>query len=465
MRRPNASAGSFESWGRHPTAPPARVVALWWRDEPLPRPGRGPGLLAHGLGRSYGDVCLNRGGTLVHTRRLDRLIRFDEECGLLSAEAGISLGEILAVIVPRGWFLPVTPGTRHVTLGGAIANDVHGKNHHRAGTFGRYVTRFELLRSSGERLLCAPDREARLFAATIGGLGLTGLITWAEIRLRRIAGPQLDAESVRFGSLEEFYPLAEEADRRHEYTVAWIDALAGGDRLGRGRLLAGDHVEAPGAGTAKGPRPPRLRLALPLTPPSWLLGRPLLRVFNAAYFRAHPSGTRRRLVHYEPFFYPLDRIEGWNRAYGRRGFLQYQCVVPSGAREAVGEILERVRRSGQGSFLSVLKLFGPLPSPGLLSFPRRGVTLALDFPNTGAPLLSLLEDLDAVVRDAGGAVYPAKDARMSPENFRHFFPRWRELAECADPAFSSSFWRRVTPVGERLPTESSERPGSRVGRR
>ncbi|MFQ5889849.1 MAG: FAD-dependent oxidoreductase [Gemmatimonadota bacterium] len=436
---------AYESWGRYPAARHTRVTRLRWRDQRLPTPEPGATLLPYGLGRSYGDACLNDGGELVDTRHLSRFIGFDEERGILRCEAGVTLAGILDLVVPRGWFPPVTPGTKHVTVGGAIANDVHGKNHHRAGTFGCYVPRLELLRSSGQRLECSPESNPELYAATIGGLGLTGLIVWAEIRLKRIDGPAIDVESLRFESLEEFFPLAAESDAKHEYTVAWIDSLTGGRAMGRGRFLRGTHSSG-GIGS-RGRRSSHRTLTVPFTAPNWLCRRFLLRTLNAAYFRAHPRRTVRRRVHYEPFFYPLDRVGGWNRIYGRRGFLQYQCVVPLGERSAIGEILLRIRRSGEGSFLSVLKLFGPQGSPGLLSFPREGVTLALDFPNTGERLLTLLDELDAIVAEAGGAVYPAKDARMSPGRFSSFFPQWRDFARYVDPAFSSGFWRRVTGRG------------------
>ena len=430
------------SWGNYPKATRQRVVPLHWRCDPLPLPLEGGSVLPRGLGRSYGDSCLNDGGVLLDATLLDHLIEFDREAGRVRCEGGVSLADLLALIVPAGWFLPVTPGTKHVTVGGAVANDVHGKNHHRVGTFGCFVTRFELLRSTGERLLCSPTDNEALFRATIGGLGLTGVITWVEIQLRRVEGPAVDVESVRFDGLDGFFELAQASDERFEYTVAWIDCLARGRALGRGLLLRGNHAPADDASPS---RPPRLRATVPFDAPAFLLNRWTIRGFNALYYHRQRRRSVARRVHYDPFFYPLDSIGSWNRLYGRRGFLQYQCVVPhAGGREATRDLLSHVATSGEGSFLAVLKLFGDVPSPGLLSFPRPGVTLALDFPNRGPVTSRLLGDLDWVVRRHGGRVYPAKDARMSAADFQAWYPEWQELARLADPAFSSSFWRRVT---------------------
>jgi FAD/FMN-containing dehydrogenase len=399
-------------------------------------------VLPYGQGRSYGDVCLNDGGTLLLTSRLDRLIAFDAENGVLRCEAGTTLEAILSVIVPRGWFLPVTPGTQFVSVGGAVANDIHGKNHHKAGTFGRYVRRFELARSSGERLVCSPEENAELFRATVGGLGLTGLVTWVEISLKRISGPRVDVETVPLTGLEDFFRLSAESDRDFEHTVAWFDGLAPPERF-RGLFYRGNHA----APEDKVKLPDfRARLSVPCGLPSGLLNRRTIRAFNWLYYDWSAHKPSRRSVSYRSFFYPLDAVSHWNRIYGRRGFFQYQCAVPLGdeGRRPVAPLLEVVARSGQGSFLSVLKVFGDMASPGLLSFPRPGVTLAMDFPNRGRKTLELFDRLDALVRDAGGAVYPAKDARMSAAAFQAFFPRWREFEKFVDPKFSSSFWRRVT---------------------
>jgi FAD/FMN-containing dehydrogenase len=432
----------YQSWGRYPRCT-QQVTNMSWRQQELPEPvGETATLLPYGNGRSYGDVCLNRGGTLIATRGLDRFIRFDPATGVLRCEAGVLLADILALAVPRGWFLPVSPGTRYVTVGGALANDVHGKNHHRAGTFGRHVRSFELLRSDGSRRLCAAGNGDGLFAATIGGLGLTGLITWVELQLRPVAGPMLEEESIKFAHVDEFFELSDYSDQHYEYTVAWIDCVATGDMLGRGLFARANHAEAPAVRDAAADPGPRW--SLPIAPPVSLVNKLSLRLFNALWYAKQRQKHRERLIHYRPFFYPLDAIANWNLMYGPKGMLQYQCVLPGDdGRALLPPMLNTIAESGHGSFLAVLKMFGDEPSPGLLSFPRPGVTLALDFPNR-PEVFRLLDRLDDMTREAGGAVYPAKDARMSGESFRAFFPRWQELARHVDPGFSSSFWRRVT---------------------
>ena len=423
------------SWGRYPRAVAAREVGLHDRHAELPVLDQGR-VLAHGLGRSYGDVALNEGGVLLRTRGLDCFIAFDPGTGILRAEAGVSLAEILALVVPMGWFLSVTPGTRFVTLGGAVANDVHGKNHHHAGTFGHHVTALELLRSDGTRRECRPaNSNADWFRATVGGLGLTGLIVWVEIQLARIAQPSMWTVNRRFAHLDDYWELDTELGARHSHSVAWVDCLNGG----RGIYSAADFV---GHGPPVPARRPSRR-SMPIDPPFSLINGLTLRAFNLAYYRkplpadgAHPA---------LPFFYPLDGVLHWNRIYGRRGFFQYQCVLPPAAmRESARALFDRIARHGLGSFLAVFKTFGNHTPAGLLSFPRPGATLALDFPNQGERTLRLFEELDAIVRDADGALYPAKDARMPPHMFERSFPRLQEFTGFIDPAFSSSFWRRVS---------------------
>jgi FAD/FMN-containing dehydrogenase len=429
------AAGS--SWGRWPRHE-QRLIALTNRFGRLPD---GAPVLAFGNGRSYGDVCLNDGGTLLLTRGLDRFIRFDSSTGVLECEAGVLLSEIIDLTIPHGWFPAVTPGTALVTVGGAIANDVHGKNHHRAGSFGQHVIEFELQRSDGQVLRCTPDVNREWFCATIGGLGLTGLIRTARLQLRRVPGVWIAADSRRFADLGEFFELAASSDAHYEYTVAWLDCASTGPKLGRGVFMRGNHAQSKDANPRR--RAPR---TFPFTPPLSLINGLSVRLFNELYFRRRSAQAPPALWHYQPFLFPLDGLLEWNRIYGPRGFFQYQCVLPGGAEEtgALQEMLRRIAKSGLGSFLVVLKQFGDLPSQGLLSFPRAGVTLALDFPNRGAPTLRLLEDLDTITRAAGGAVYPAKDARMSAASFQQYFPRWQQLRQFVDPAFSSSFWRRVT---------------------
>ncbi|MGH8231737.1 MAG: FAD-binding oxidoreductase [Steroidobacteraceae bacterium] len=426
------------SWGRWPRHK-HRICPVASRFDELPE--RAP-MLAFGNGRSYGDVCQNDGGTLLLTRGLDRFISFDHDSGVLECEAGVLLSEIIELTLPQGWFPAVIPGTAMVTVGGAIANDVHGKNHHRAGSFGHHVLEFELQRSDGQILRCSPDVNRDWFAATIGGLGLTGLIRRARLQLRRVPGVWIAGDSRRFAGLEEFFELAAESDAHYEYTVAWLDCAAGGARLGRGVFMRGNHVfhqaEAPTQ------RPAR---AVPITPPLSPVNAVTVRLFNELYFRRPAAQQSNMRWHYRRYLFPLDGLLEWNRMYGPAGFFQYQCVLPGTPAQqlaALREMLQLIASSRQASFLVVLKQFGDMPSLGLLSFPRPGVSLALDFPNRGAPTLALLERLDSITRASGGAVYPAKDARMSAQSFRQYFPRWQQLQPFIDPKFSSSFWRRVT---------------------
>jgi FAD/FMN-containing dehydrogenase len=431
--------GTYQSWGRYPRAQHTRVLPVSWRSEPPALADIHESVLPYACGRSYGDSCLNDGGALLDVAGLNRFIDFNESQGVLRCEAGVTLAEILRLVIPKGWFVPVLPGTQWVSVGGAIANDIHGKNHHRAGTFGSHVSRLELFRSSGERLLCTPETNRDLFRATIGGLGLTGLIVWAEIRLKPIEGAAIAMERIRFSGLDEFFELSAQ-DQNYEYTVAWIDCLAPCSRLGRGLFLRGDHAPGPSTRSKAG----GLRMGIPLDLPSGLINRVTLSGFNALYYRSQLRSVSRRTVAYGPFFFPLDGIADWNRLYGSRGFLQYQCVVPEPAVASISTVLDQVARSGETPSLAVLKRFGAIESPGMLSFPRPGITLAIDFANRGPDTLALLERLDQVVGEAGGAVYPAKDARMSAASFRRYFPGWESFAPHVDTKFSSSFWRRVT---------------------
>ena len=433
----------YESWGRFPRAKHAAIIPLYWRSDPPCFDELAHPVLPFAYGRSYGDACLNDGGILIDTAPLSRFMGFDEENGVIRCEAGMTLAEILDLAVPRGWFLPVTPGTKYVSIGGAIANDVHGKNHHNAGTFGRYVKKFELLRSTGDRFLCSPSQNVEYYNATIGGLGLTGLILWAEVQLIPIGSPYVAMERIRFADLREFLDLSASSDHDYRYTAAWVDCLVQGADLGRGIFIRGNHLDRSSHAFTE-VRPPRT-MRVPCEFPGLFLNWLTIKAFNTAYYYAQFHKHVEKVVHYEPFFYPLDAIQGWNQMYGRRGLLQYQCVVPYEAEGiAIREILTRIARSRKASFLGVLKIFGNHRSSGMLSFPRPGITLALDFPYDGFTTLQLLEELDGIVREARGAVYPAKDARMSAKSFQTYFPNWREFSRFIDPKFSSSLWRRVT---------------------
>jgi FAD/FMN-containing dehydrogenase len=394
--------------------------------------------LAYGMGRSYGDVCLNPGGTLWATSGLDRFLEFDPQRGLLRCEAGVLLRDIQLLAVPRGWMLPVTPGTWFVTVGGAIANDVHGKNHHVQGSFGDHLQSLVLQRTDGQRLACSREVHADWLAATVGGLGLTGLVTEACLQLRPVSGPLLDVETHPFEELEQFYRLSAESEDSWEYAVAWIDCVH--RRKRRGIFLQANHSQNPGVDRdyAAG------RLGLPVTPPVSLVNRLTLGPFNAAYYHWHRLQAGSSVSHYRPFFYPLDSIAGWNRMYGPRGFFQYQCLIPgSDTQSVVEELIAATSRARSGSFLAVLKTFGDRPAAGMLSFPAAGTTLALDFPNRGDDTLALFGRLDAIVESAGGRIYAAKDARMSRQLFESGYPRLAEFLDYRDPGVSSGLSRRL----------------------
>ncbi|MDO5624548.1 MAG: FAD-binding oxidoreductase [Pseudomonadota bacterium] len=428
-----------ESWGRLTRQPHAWV--------PLSDPAQAPHVLrtgqpgiAHGAGRSYGDVALNPHGTLWATMGMDRFIHFDDATGVLTCEAGMLLQAIQRWSLPRGWLLPVTPGTQIVTVGGAIANDVHGKNHHTAGTFGHHVRRVRLARTDGQVLDITPQGpHAALFAATVGGLGLTGVMTEVELQLARTDGPWLDTETLPFATLDEFFALSAESERDGwVHTVSWLDCLARRDGT-RGIFMRAN----PASGVVR--EAPRARdRHMPFTPPVSLVNPLSLKAFNLAYYHAQRRKAGRAQAHYEPFFYPLDSLHGWSRMYGPHGFYQYQSVVPhAGGREAVQAMLTAIARAGQGSFLAVLKTLGDVPSVGMLSFAQPGVTLALDFPNRGGTTLALLARLDAIVREAGGRVYLAKDARWPRQHFEAAYPRLPEFLPHRDPGISSAMSRRL----------------------
>ncbi len=425
------------SWGRL-SADPHHIISL---NDPSkvgeavhkgPHPG-----VAHGMGRSYGDVCLNPKGTLWLTTGLDHFISFDQNTGRLVCEAGVLLRDIQRLAIPHGWILPATPGTQLVTVGGAIANDVHGKNHHVLGSFGDHIQNLTLIRTDGGVIHCGPNEQPDWFAATVGGLGLTGVITQAEIQLRRVPGPWLNTETVPYANLDEFFRLADDSETEWEHTVSWIDCISGGG--GRGLFMRGNPADI-----GRRPEPPGRKRTMPIAPPVSLVNRLSLRPFNLAYYHLKKLQPRQAITHYEPFFYPLDNLLEWNRMYGPKGFFQYQCVVPRAVgRDAVQAMLREIAKSGDGSFLAVLKTFGNRLPVGMLSFPQPGVTLALDFPNHGERTFKLFAQLDAILREAKGRIYPAKDARMPRELFEAGYPRLSEFMKYRDPDISSEFSRRL----------------------
>jgi FAD/FMN-containing dehydrogenase len=393
--------------------------------------------LALGNGRSYGDSAQSDSGMLVRSRESARILSFDAQTGTLAAEPGVTLGEIILHVGPHGWFLPVTPGTKHVTLGGAIANDVHGKNHHRRGSFCAHVIAFDLLRSDGVTRRCSAREHINLFSATIGGFGLTGMIVSASIQLMKVGSADVSEQVTPFKSLEQYLELAEDADQANEYAVAWLDQLNAG---GRGLLMTANHAEA-GAFVLHHSKP---KLTVPFQPPLNCLNGISLSAFNALYFNAKSRNAGVKTSAYDGFFYPLDQVGNWNFLYGPKGLYQHQSVIPfEAASSALPQLLAASRKAGQASFLTVLKRFGTMASPSMTPFARPGYTLTLDFPNRGAKTLALLSELDRITVEAGGAVNAYKDARMSAQTFAASYPNWHQLEALRDPAFVSDFWRRT----------------------
>jgi decaprenylphospho-beta-D-ribofuranose 2-oxidase len=451
MTAPNRTA--VHGWGRVPTSwseiheihPKNAAAAL------LAATGDAPstthrGVLAHGRGRSYGDAALNSGGHLLRLRDPGPAgIALDVERGIAVVEAGVTLDSLLSVSVAQGWFLPVSPGTRQVTVGGAIAAHVHGKNHHRDGSFGAHVDWIDLLLANGDQIRLTKHNDPDLWWATVGGMGLTGLILAAQVRMMPISTSRCRVDTDRVANLDDLMELMATSDHRYRYSVAWIDLLARGASLGRGVLTRGDHAQpedlASGA-TGRKTRATDDRLAyrptrtisVPRHTPH-LLNRWAVQAFNQAYYRAAPRHKVGEITSIGSFFHPLDAIANWNRLYGRQGFFQYQFVVPFGREDALRRAVEMVAGHGAASFLAVLKRFGP-GDEALLGFPIAGWTLTMDLPAHAADLTRLVNDLDDLVIEAGGRIYLAKDAVSKPEVITAGYPelaRWREIRERVDP--------------------------------
>ncbi len=405
------------------------------------RRDRTSSVLARGAGRSYGDVCLNAGGGVILTERLNRILSFDEETGLLVVEPGVTFRDLLDIFLPRGFRVPVSPGTAFVTMGGAVANDVHGKNQHVDGCFGDCVEWLDLLCADGAVLRLSPDQNTALFDATIGGIGLTGIVTAICIRLVRVPSPALLVRRRRVAHLDAFLEGFEQADAM-PFSVGWIDVLAQGAALGRGILETAEPAPR-GAVALPAPRAKRM----PLDLPAWALNDRSVRAFNALYWRRARPGGRETVSNYIQFLHPLDAITDWNRLYGRRGFHQFQCVVPRENGAAVVKRLLRAASDGGGaSFLAVLKVMGR-GGRGLLSFAQPGYSLALDFA-AGGQTVPLFRTLEHITRDAGGRIYVAKDSLMSRESFAAMYPAldsFQQIRASIDPdrRFSSSMSRRL----------------------
>jgi len=438
----------ISGWGRHPV-----TRAAIERPETLRLPEGDAPVLPRGLGRAYGDSAVPAitGGRVIETTRADRVLDFDAGAGTLTCEAGLSIAEILRVFLPRGWFPPVTPGTKFVTIGGCVACDVHGKNHHRVGSFGNFVERLTVQVADGRLVACGPTQERELFLATVGGMGLTGLITEVTLRLQPVESAWMRVDTEPVSGLAAMMEGLHDAAKDWPYTVGWIDCLAGGASLGRGLLIRGRHATREEAPTRPLSEP--WRGAVPLEAPQFLLSPVLMRLFNTAYYRVQTTRRRARaVVPYQGFFYPLDAVAGWNRLYGPRGFLQYQCVLPRAAGAvAVAGLLERLAAAGAASFLAVIKDCGP-EADAYLSFPLEGTTLALDLPYRGPQTEALVHELNAMVMTARGRVYLAKDAVTRAEDFARMMPRlaeWRRVRDRWDPARRFRSAQSVRVLGDR----------------
>lgn len=429
-------------------------------------------ILGRGLGRAYGDAAQNAGGLVVDLTGCSQLLEADEDAGVVRAEAGLSLDDLLRWSVPRGWFLPVTPGTRHVTLGGALAADVHGKNHHCDGTIARYVRSARVATPTGV-VEARPDGDAALFWATAGGMGLTGLVLEVTLELLAVETAYMVVDTERAADLEECMALMSQGDAAYRYSVAWVDCLKRGSGLGRGVLTRANHAtaaELAGSGRGGGlrerlrPAPragshaeglaygPRQLVEVPFTPPARLASRPVVAAFNEMWFRKAPRRRLGELQQVAAYFYPLDGVGSWNRLYGPRGFTQYQFTVPFGAEAVVREVIETLADRQMPSLLAVLKRFGP-EDPGPLSFPRAGWTLALDLPLDLPGLAAELDRFDELVVESGGAVYLAKDGRLRPELVGAMYPRlaeWQAVRERFDPEglVRSDLGRRLHLCGD-----------------
>ena len=440
---------TFYGWGR--TTP--SVATLSNPDSELAvaeQLATGAPLIARGLGRSYGDAAQLSGGLVMSNLALDDIGTIDEH-GVLRVGAGVSIDQILHSSIPQGWFVPVTPGTRQVTIGGAIAADVHGKNHHRDGTFSQHVLEMRLVTPSGT-FSVSPTSDEALFWASAGGMGLTGVITSATIQMARIETDKGLVDTERFANLEGGMAAMKERDHEYKYSVAWVDCMTRGAHMGRAILTRANHATASDLDqvTLKAPKP--AKLFVPFDAPSGLLNPLSVRAFNELWFRSAPKLQENEAQELPTFFHPLDGVRDWNRLYGKRGFVQYQFCVPDDAHETIVAAIARLSSSGVASFLAVLKRFGPA-NPGPLSFPLPGWTLALDLPVGPHALPEVLDDLDALVLEANGRVYFAKDARLAPEKVRAMYPRLGEFLEVknrVDPhhQMTSDLARRLQIVGK-----------------
>ncbi len=452
VERPASRRERLTGWGR--TAPsvatvvhPAAATLPTLLDSVGER-----GALARGLGRCYGDAAQNGGGTVVRLDGSADSLHLDPASGTMTVGAGISIDTVLRTIVPRGWFVPVTPGTRHVTIGGAIASDIHGKNHHADGSFGSHVRGLSLLTSDGSVLDLGPDRDPELFWATVGGMGLTGIVLEATVDLIPIETSRCLVDTERAANLDDVLAMMSEGDDRYRYSVAWLDLMARGAHLGRAVLGRGDHapLDALEGAARRDPlafAPRTLATVPPIVPPRGVLDRWTIGAFNEVWYRKAPKRRVGQVQSLGSFFHPLDAVAHWNRLYGRGGFIQYQFVVPFGTEDVLARIVERCARIRAASFVTVLKRFGP-GNPAPLSFPTPGWTLTIDLATSQPGIGDLVSDLDRMVLDAGGRHYLAKDALSGREAIRAGYPRLEEWQAVRDKLDPVGMWR--SDLGRRL---------------
>lgn len=423
------------NWGNYPVIE-SKVLSFNYGPKLQSLVAEEKSLIARGNGRCYGDASL--ADVTMLTLSFDKILSFDAQEGILECEAGITLDQILKVIVPRGWFLPVSPGTKFITIGGAVASNVHGKNHHVEGPFSKHIVQMTVQLASGEQVTCSPTSYPDLFEATCGGMGLTGIITHVKFRLKKIETSYIVQKQVKAKNLEEILELFEKY-KHYTYSMAWIDCLKKGKDFGRSILIIGEHAKVEDLDNNKKKDPLALpsdkKIAFPINLPSWALNQLSVKTFNFFFYLKNFKKEINNVVTYEPFFYPLDAILDWNRMYGKKGFVQYQFVVPLDKTEGLIEILNRISQKGMGSFLTVLKQFGSHPS--IISFPIEGYTLALDFP-VRKGLFEFLDELDEIVLKHGGRIYLTKDARMKPEIFWKTYPqaeKFKEIVKKYNPDF------------------------------
>ncbi len=393
--------------------------------------------LVYGNGRSYGDVCLNPLGFLWDTTSLNHFIDFDINTGILTCESGVLIKDIQETFIPKGWMISVTPGTQMLTIGGAIANDIHGKNHHLAGSFGNHVIEIYLLRSNGEEINCSQTNNSNMFFATIGGLGLTGIIVQVKIQLKRIKSAWLNTETLPFNGLDDFLNISVDSHTRSEFSISWVN-------LSKRNEISGFFMSANLCDDGDKNLIKKKTFPIPIKPEFSLINPVTVKAFNSIFDKLNKLKNRSRREYYEDYFYPLDSVLNWNRLYGAKGFYQYQCVIPK-KDECYGikAIFDEIFSSRQGSFLTSLKTFGKIEALGMLSFPLEGTTLALDFPNKGVETLKLFDRLNHVVKETGGKIYLAKDACMNSVMFKHIYPKYIDFVQYRDPNISSQLSKRL----------------------